>query len=60
MGIDQMVPALLCGNGILYKPSEFATLTGQLLIEVNQRLIWKNLSVIFIITGFSFKCWLLV
>jgi hypothetical protein len=28
------VPALLCGCGVLYKPSEYATLTGQMLVSV--------------------------
>ena len=28
VGINVFVPALICGNGVLYKPSEFATLTG--------------------------------
>ena len=29
-----MVPALLAGNAVLYKPSEFATLTGQHLVRL--------------------------
>ena len=28
VGINVFVPALICGNGVFYKPSEFATLTG--------------------------------
>ncbi|MFP6872362.1 MAG: aldehyde dehydrogenase family protein [Verrucomicrobiales bacterium] len=28
VGINIFVPALICGNGVFYKPSEFATLTG--------------------------------
>lgn len=28
VGVNVFVPALLAGNGVLYKPSEFATLTG--------------------------------
>ena len=28
VGSNVFVPALLCGNAVLYKPSEFATLTG--------------------------------
>jgi len=28
VGANVFVPALLCGNAVLYKPSEFATLTG--------------------------------
>ena len=37
VGVNVFVPALLAGNAVMYKPSEFATLTGmqirQLLIE---------------------------
>lgn len=29
VGINIFVPALICGNGVMYKPSEFATLTGR-------------------------------
>jgi acyl-CoA reductase-like NAD-dependent aldehyde dehydrogenase len=29
VGCNVIVPALLCGNAVLYKPSEYATLTGQ-------------------------------
>lgn len=29
VGCNVIVPALLCGNSVLYKPSEHATLTGQ-------------------------------
>ncbi len=29
VGVNVFIPALLCGNAVLYKPSEFATLTGQ-------------------------------
>ncbi|MBU6153334.1 MAG: aldehyde dehydrogenase family protein [Bdellovibrionales bacterium] len=28
VGVNVFIPALLAGNGVLYKPSEFATLTG--------------------------------
>jgi acyl-CoA reductase-like NAD-dependent aldehyde dehydrogenase len=28
VGVNVFVPALMAGNGVLYKPSEFATLTG--------------------------------
>ncbi len=28
MGINVFIPALLCGNAVAYKPSEFSTLTG--------------------------------
>ena len=29
VGVNVFIPALLGGNGVLYKPSEYATLTGQ-------------------------------
>ncbi|WP_336514124.1 aldehyde dehydrogenase family protein [Pollutibacter soli] len=29
VGVNVWIPALLAGNGVMYKPSEFATLTGQ-------------------------------
>lgn len=29
VGVNVFVPALIAGNGVLYKPSEYATLTGQ-------------------------------
>ena len=29
VGVNVFVPALLAGNGVLYKPSEYTTLTGQ-------------------------------
>lgn len=29
VGINIFIPALICGNAVLYKPSEFAVLTGQ-------------------------------
>ena len=28
VGVNVFIPGLLCGNAVLYKPSEFATLTG--------------------------------
>ena len=34
IGINVIVPALLAGNGVFYKPSEFATLTGLQLEEM--------------------------
>ncbi|MGE0616172.1 MAG: aldehyde dehydrogenase family protein [Bacteriovoracia bacterium] len=37
VGFNVIVPALLTGNAVLYKPSEFATLTGLLMAE----LIWE-------------------
>jgi len=33
VGSNVFVPALLCGNAVLYKPSEFATLTGLAIAE---------------------------
>jgi acyl-CoA reductase-like NAD-dependent aldehyde dehydrogenase len=33
VGSNVFVPALLCGNAVLYKPSEFATLTGLAITE---------------------------
>jgi acyl-CoA reductase-like NAD-dependent aldehyde dehydrogenase len=35
VGVNVFVPALLAGNSVLYKPSEFATLTG---LEIEKRL----------------------
>ncbi|MEC9092689.1 MAG: aldehyde dehydrogenase family protein, partial [Planctomycetota bacterium] len=35
VGINIFAPALICGNAVLYKPSEFATLTG---LEIKQLL----------------------
>jgi len=35
VGVNVFVPALLAGNAVLYKPSEFATLTG---IEISKSL----------------------
>ena len=34
VGINVFVPALIGGNAVLYKPSEFATLTGQKICEL--------------------------
>jgi len=34
MGADFLVPCLLCGNGVMYKPSEFSTLSGKLLASL--------------------------
>ena len=36
MGVNVFIPGLLCGNSVLYKPSEFATLTG---IEIQKMFI---------------------
>jgi len=38
VGVNVFVPALIGGNGVLYKPSEFATLTGMHI----QRLLYKS------------------
>ena len=38
VGVNVFVPALIGGNGVLYKPSEFATLTG---LNI-QRLLYKS------------------
>ena len=37
VGVEAMVPALLAGNSVLYKPSEYASLTGRALVE----LMWE-------------------
>lgn len=37
VGSNVFVPALLCGNSVLYKPSELATLTGMAIAE----LLWE-------------------
>lgn len=29
VGVNVFIPALLCGNAVLYKPSEYTTMTGQ-------------------------------
>jgi acyl-CoA reductase-like NAD-dependent aldehyde dehydrogenase len=34
VGCNVIVPALLTGNAVLYKPSEFATLTGQAIVRL--------------------------
>lgn len=36
VGVNVIIPALLAGNAVLYKPSEFATLTG---MEIEKRLV---------------------
>ncbi|MAW07687.1 MAG: aldehyde dehydrogenase [Halobacteriovoraceae bacterium] len=36
VGVNVFIPGLLCGNSVLYKPSEFATLTG---IEIQKMFI---------------------
>ncbi|GGB15777.1 aldehyde dehydrogenase family protein [Puia dinghuensis] len=38
VGVNVFIPALLGGNGVLYKPSEYATLTG---LHI-QRLLYKS------------------
>lgn len=38
VGVNVFIPALIGGNGVLYKPSEFATLTG---LHI-QRLLYKS------------------
>jgi acyl-CoA reductase-like NAD-dependent aldehyde dehydrogenase len=37
VGLNSIVPALACGNAVLYKPSELATLTGLQLVAVAHR-----------------------
>ncbi|MBS1662962.1 MAG: aldehyde dehydrogenase family protein [Bacteroidetes bacterium] len=37
VGVNVFIPALIGGNGVLYKPSEYSTLTGQHI----QRLLYK-------------------
>ena len=37
VGLNSIVPALLTGNAVLYKPSEYATLTGLRLIDALHR-----------------------
>nr|MDP9336561.1 aldehyde dehydrogenase family protein [Actinomycetota bacterium] len=37
VGLNTIVPALLTGNAVLYKPSEHATLTGLRLVDVMHR-----------------------
>jgi len=38
VGVNVFIPALIGGNGVLYKPSEYATLTGMHI----QRLLYKS------------------
>ena len=38
VGVNVFIPALLGGNGVLYKPSEYSTLTG---LHI-QRLLWQS------------------
>jgi len=38
VGVNVFIPALLGGNGVLYKPSEYATLTGMHI----QRLLYRS------------------
>ncbi|MCP9767817.1 aldehyde dehydrogenase family protein [Lacihabitans sp. LS3-19] len=40
VGINVIVPALLAGNGVFYKPSEFATLTG---LKIEEMLLKAGL-----------------
>ena len=37
VGLNSIVPALLCGNAVLYKPSELATSTGLALVDLAHR-----------------------
>src|SRR5205823_2743881 len=37
VGLNTIVPALLTGNTVLYKPSEYATLTGLRLVDLLHR-----------------------
>jgi acyl-CoA reductase-like NAD-dependent aldehyde dehydrogenase len=37
VGLNSIVPALLTGNAVLYKPSEYATLTGLRLVDLLHR-----------------------
>jgi len=37
VGLNTIVPALLAGNAVLYKPSEYATLTGLRIIDLMHR-----------------------
>lgn len=37
VGLNSIVPALLCGNAVLYKPSEIATMTGLMLVDLAHR-----------------------
>jgi acyl-CoA reductase-like NAD-dependent aldehyde dehydrogenase/uncharacterized protein YceH (UPF0502 family) len=37
VGLNTIVPALLAGNAVLYKPSEYATLTGLRLVDLMHR-----------------------
>lgn len=34
VGINIFTPALICGNAVLYKPSEFASLTGEKIVQL--------------------------
>src|SRR5208282_4915758 len=37
VGLNSIVPALLAGNAVCYKPSEYATLTGLRLVDLLHR-----------------------
>ena len=37
VSLNSIVPALLCGNAVLYKPSELATLTGLRIVDLLHR-----------------------
>ncbi|MGQ0824164.1 MAG: aldehyde dehydrogenase family protein [Actinomycetota bacterium] len=37
VALNSIAPALLCGNAVLYKPSELATLTGLRIVDVMHR-----------------------
>jgi acyl-CoA reductase-like NAD-dependent aldehyde dehydrogenase len=44
VGTNVFIPGLLTGNAVLYKPSEFATLTGQKMVELMEQAgLPKNL-----------------
>ena len=42
VGGNVFVPALLAGNAVLYKPSEFATLTGMHIAKCSSRQVFRR------------------
>lgn len=36
VGVNVFIPALICGNAVMYKPSEFSTLTGMNIVRLFQ------------------------
>ncbi len=52
LAVQHIVPAILCGNAVVHKPSEYTTLTGLKILEVLGRASLPG-NVLTVVTGFA-------